>query len=56
MIAEQVVAALDGQSREPRSTSPSSILATSSAIGPFVPLAAKLGRLAMALAGAWPRA
>jgi D-3-phosphoglycerate dehydrogenase len=54
MIAEQVVAALDGQIVQTAVNIPAVEQGDLEALGPFVPLAAKLGRLAMALATGWP--
>ena len=54
VIAEQVVAALAGDVVRTAVNIPVVEPRDLEALGPFVPLAAKLGRLAMALAGAWP--
>ena len=54
MIAEQVVAALDGEIVRTAVNIPVVDARELEVLGPFVPLAAKLGRLAIALAGAWP--
>ena len=54
VIAEQVVAALDGQVVRTAVNIPVVDPRELELLGPFLPLAAKLGRLAMALAGAWP--
>ncbi len=54
VIAEQVVAALDGQVVRTAVNIPVVDPRELELLGPFVPLASKLGRLAMALAGAWP--
>jgi D-3-phosphoglycerate dehydrogenase len=54
MIAEQVAAALDGRIVQTAVNIPTVEHGDLEAIGPFVPLAAKLGRLAMALATNWP--
>jgi len=54
MIAEQVAAALDGQIVQTAVNIPAVEHGDLEALGPFVPLAAKLGRLAMALAAGWP--
>ncbi|HYI74918.1 MAG TPA: phosphoglycerate dehydrogenase [Gaiellaceae bacterium] len=54
VIAEQVAAALDGRAVRAAVNIPVVDAGDFDAIGPFVPLATKLGRLAMALAGAWP--
>ncbi len=53
MIAEQVAAALDGRIVRTAVNIPAVEHGDLEALGPFIPLAAKLGRLAMALAG-WP--
>ena len=54
VIAEQVAAALDGQVVRTAVNIPAVDPRDLELLGPFVPLAAKLGRLAMALAGSWP--
>jgi D-3-phosphoglycerate dehydrogenase len=54
VIAEQVAAALDGEVVRTAVNIPVVDQRELELLGPFVPLAAKLGRLAMALAGAWP--
>jgi D-3-phosphoglycerate dehydrogenase len=54
VIAEQVVAALAGKVVPAAVNMPVVDPRDLEALGPFVPLAAKLGRLAMALSGAWP--
>ena len=54
VIAEQVAAALDGAVVRTAVNIPVVDPRELELLGPFVPLAAKLGRLAMALAGAWP--
>ena len=54
VIAEQVAAALEGQAVRGAVNIPVLDAGDFDAIGPFVPLATKLGRLAMALAGGWP--
>jgi D-3-phosphoglycerate dehydrogenase / 2-oxoglutarate reductase len=54
VIAEQVAAALDGEVVRTAVNIPVVDPRELELVGPFVPLAAKLGRLAMALAGAWP--
>jgi D-3-phosphoglycerate dehydrogenase len=54
VIAEQVAAALAGESVRTAVNLPVVDPRDLEALGPFVPLAAKLGRLAMALAGSWP--
>ena len=54
VIAEQVAAALDGEIVQTAVNIPVVEPGDLEVLGPFVPLAAKLGRLAMALAPAWP--
>jgi D-3-phosphoglycerate dehydrogenase len=54
VIAEQVAAALGGEVVRTAVNIPVAEPRDLEALGPFVPLAGKLGRLAMALAGAWP--
>ena len=54
VIAEQVTAALDGDVVRTAVNIPVVDPRELEVLGPFVPLSAKLGRLAMALAGAWP--
>jgi len=54
VIAEQVVAALAGEAVRTAVNVPVVDPRELEVLGPFVPLASKLGRLAMALAGAWP--
>jgi D-3-phosphoglycerate dehydrogenase len=54
VIAEQVAAALAGEVVRTAVNIPVVDPRELEILGPFVPLAAKLGRLAMALAGAWP--
>jgi D-3-phosphoglycerate dehydrogenase len=54
MIAEQVAAALEGRIVQTAVNIPTVEHGDLEALGPFVPLAAKLGRLAMALAAGWP--
>jgi D-3-phosphoglycerate dehydrogenase len=54
MIAEQVTAALEGRVVQTAVNIPAVDHDDLEALGPFVPLAAKLGRLAMALATGWP--
>ena len=56
VIAEQIAAALDGEIVQTAVNIPIVEQGDLEALGPFVPLAAKLGRLAMALAASWPRA
>ena len=55
MIAEQVVAALEGGLVETAVNIPIVEQADLEVLGPFIPLAAQLGRLASALAGGRPR-
>lgn len=55
VIAEQVAAALEGGLVKTAVNSPVLDPGELEALGPFVPLAAKLGRLAMGLALGWPR-
>jgi D-3-phosphoglycerate dehydrogenase len=54
VIAEQVVAALEGEVVRTAVNIPVVEPSDLEALAPFVPLAGKLGRLAIALAGAWP--
>jgi D-3-phosphoglycerate dehydrogenase len=54
VIAEQIAAALDGEIVQTAVNIPVVEPGDLEFLGPFVPLAAKLGRLAMALASAWP--
>jgi D-3-phosphoglycerate dehydrogenase len=54
VIAEQVAAALDGEVVRTAVNIPVVDPRELEVLGPFIPLAAKLGRLAMALSGAWP--
>jgi D-3-phosphoglycerate dehydrogenase / 2-oxoglutarate reductase len=54
VIAEQVVAALDGQVVRTAVNIPVVDPRELELLGPFLPLASKLGRLATALAGGWP--
>jgi D-3-phosphoglycerate dehydrogenase len=54
VIAEQIAAALAGEVVRTAVNIPVVDPRDLEALGPFVPLAAKLGRLAMALSGAWP--
>jgi D-3-phosphoglycerate dehydrogenase len=54
VIAEQVAAALDGAIVRTAVNVPVADPRDLEALGPFVPLASKLGRLGMALAEAWP--
>ena len=54
VIAEQVAAALEGQAVRTAVNIPVVDPRELELLGPYIPLTAKLGRLAMALAGAWP--
>jgi D-3-phosphoglycerate dehydrogenase len=54
VIAEQVAAALDGEVVRTAVNIPVVDPRELEVLGPFVPLSSKLGRLAMAIAGAWP--
>ena len=54
VIAEQVAAALAGEAVRTAVNIPVVDPRELDVLGPFLPLASKLGRLAMALAGAWP--
>jgi D-3-phosphoglycerate dehydrogenase len=54
VIAEQVAAALDGEIVRTAVNIPVVDARELEVLGPFIPLASKLGRLALALAGAWP--
>ena len=54
VIAEQVAAALDGEVVRTAVNIPVVDARELEVLGPFVPLAAKLGRLAVALAAGWP--
>ncbi len=54
VIAEQVAAALRGELVRTAVNVPVVDPRDLEVLGPFVPLASKLGRLAMALSGAWP--
>jgi D-3-phosphoglycerate dehydrogenase len=54
VIAEQVAAALDGQVVRTAVNIPVVDPRELELLGPFIPLAARLGRLAVALAGSWP--
>ena len=54
VIAEQVAAALDGQVVRTAVNIPVVDPRELELLGPFLPLASKLGRLAVALAGGWP--
>ena len=55
IIAEQVVAALEGAPVTNAVNIPVVDAADLEVLGPFIPLAAKLGRLAVELAGGWPQ-
>jgi D-3-phosphoglycerate dehydrogenase len=55
IIAEQVAAALDGEIVQTAVNIPVVEAADLEVLGPYIPLAAKLGRLATALAPGWPR-
>ena len=55
IIAEQVAAALDGELVQTAVNIPVVDQADLEVLGPFIPLAAKLGRLATALGGGRPR-
>ncbi|MGE5274604.1 MAG: phosphoglycerate dehydrogenase [Verrucomicrobiota bacterium] len=54
IIAEQIVAALDGAPVTNAVNIPVVDAADLEMLGPFIPLAAKLGRLAVELEGGWP--
>jgi len=54
IVAEQVVAALEGELVTNAVNIPVVDAADLEVLGPFIPLAAKLGRLAAELAGDWP--
>ena len=54
VIAEQVAAALDGEVERTAVNIPVVDARELEVLGPFLPLAAKLGRLAVALAAGWP--
>ena len=54
VIAEQVIAALDGELVSTAVNIPAVEQGALETLGPFIPLASKLGRLAMALATDWP--
>ncbi len=54
IVAEQVAAALDGGLVTNAVNIPVVDAADLEVLGPFIPLAAKLGRLAVELAGGWP--
>ena len=55
IVAEQVVAALEGGLVTNAVNIPVVDAADLEVLGPFIPLAAKLGRLAVELEGAWPK-
>jgi D-3-phosphoglycerate dehydrogenase len=55
IIAEQVVAALEGGLVKNAVNIPVVDAADLEVLGPFIPLAAKLGRLAVELEGSWPK-
>jgi D-3-phosphoglycerate dehydrogenase len=55
IVAEQVVAALEGGLVTNAVNIPVVDAADLEVLGPFIPLAAKLGRLAAELAGGWPK-
>jgi D-3-phosphoglycerate dehydrogenase / 2-oxoglutarate reductase len=55
IVAEQVVAALEGGLVTNAVNIPVVDAADLDVLGPFIPLAAQLGRLAVELAGGWPR-
>jgi D-3-phosphoglycerate dehydrogenase / 2-oxoglutarate reductase len=55
IIAEQVVAALEGAPVTNAVNIPVVDAADLEVLGPFIPLAAKLGRLAIELEGGWPK-
>lgn len=55
VVAQQVVAALEGGLVTNAVNIPSIAAADLEVLGPFIPLAAKLGRLAVELAGDWPK-
>ena len=55
VIAQQIAAALDGEIVQTAVNIPIVEQGDLEALGPFVPLAAKLGRLAMTLAASWPQ-
>jgi D-3-phosphoglycerate dehydrogenase / 2-oxoglutarate reductase len=55
IVAEQVVAALEGGLVTNAVNIPAVDAADLEVLGPFIPLAAKLGRLAVELAGGWPK-
>lgn len=54
VIAEQVVAALEGELVSTAVNIPAVEQGALETLGPFIPLATKLGRVAMALATGWP--
>src|SRR6478672_2022981 len=55
IVAEQIVAALDGGVVSNAVNIPVVDAADLEMLGPFIPLAARLGRLAVELEGAWPK-
>jgi D-3-phosphoglycerate dehydrogenase / 2-oxoglutarate reductase len=55
IVAEQIVAALEGGLVTNAVNIPLVDAADLEMLGPFIPLAAKLGRLAVELAGGWPK-
>jgi D-3-phosphoglycerate dehydrogenase len=55
IVAQQVAAALEGELVTNAVNIPSIAAADLEVLGPFIPLAAKLGRLAVELAGGWPK-
>jgi D-3-phosphoglycerate dehydrogenase / 2-oxoglutarate reductase len=55
IVAEQIVAALEGGLVTNAVNIPVVDAADLEMLGPFIPLAAKLGRLAVELAGGWPK-
>ena len=55
VVAEQIVAALEGGLVTNAVNIPAVDAADLEMLGPFIPLAAKLGRLAVELAGDWPK-
>jgi D-3-phosphoglycerate dehydrogenase / 2-oxoglutarate reductase len=55
IVAEQVAAALEGEPVTNAGNIPAVDPADLEVLGPFIPLAARLGRLAVELAGDWPK-
>jgi D-3-phosphoglycerate dehydrogenase len=55
IVAEQVVAALEGELVTNAVNIPAVDASDLEVLGPFIPLAAKLGRLAVELSGGWPK-